>query len=234
MTLFLLVGQAYAAHMRKYLSFLVIGILFTAHLAAAASKPHVVAFGKWSIVRWTQDGSERALDLKIRGLFVDTRLKEYTVGQPHDVTDRLFVVRRVFRLNDALPGDASDRWIWQRGGWILVDRLSGRVSQLTLPEFDSSVSVVSWFRDYAAYCGVADDGKQLHAMLVQLGRRKPILKKSLDAIPASQQDDPPCAVPEWQRAPMAVIYSTDDQKLTYSVRAHTVDLINDAEEEEGE
>ena len=39
------------------------------------------------------------MEIKVRALFVDTRLKEYTIGLPHDVTDRLFVVRRAYRLN---------------------------------------------------------------------------------------------------------------------------------------
>ena len=41
--------------------------------------------------------------LKIRALLVDGVLKEWTTGDAHDVTDRSFVVRRVIRLNDALP-----------------------------------------------------------------------------------------------------------------------------------
>ena len=43
--------------------------------------------------------------LKIRALLVDGVLKEWTTGDAHDVTDRSFVVRRVIKLNDALPGD---------------------------------------------------------------------------------------------------------------------------------
>jgi len=39
---------------------------------------------------------QKLLDLKVRPLFVDTRLKEYTTGTPHELTDRLFVVRRAF------------------------------------------------------------------------------------------------------------------------------------------
>ncbi|MGA7632099.1 MAG: hypothetical protein WCB11_15155 [Terriglobales bacterium] len=53
-----------------------------------------------------------------------------------ELTDRLFAVRRAFRVNDALPSENADprtngaRWRGQRGGWLLVDRLTGRVSQL--------------------------------------------------------------------------------------------------------
>ena len=54
------------------------------------------------------------------------------------MTDRLFVVRRMFRLNDTLRGEtaATARWTWERGGWLLVDRVAGRVAQIALPEFD--------------------------------------------------------------------------------------------------
>ena len=59
---------------------------------------------------------------------------EFTIGLPHDVTDRVFVVRRVFRMNDALT--SHPEWKWQRDGWVMVDRSTGRVSNLSLPDFD--------------------------------------------------------------------------------------------------
>jgi len=67
----------------------------------------------------------------------------------------------------------------KRGGWLLVDRVSGKVSQLSLPEFDPFYSTASWYRDYVAYCGVSEDGKKLSAIVMQVGRRKPVLKKLL-------------------------------------------------------
>jgi hypothetical protein len=158
------------------------GLLLWPSAAAAVPKPHVITFGKWTPVRWLVGPAEsKPLDLKIRGLYVDTRLKEYTTGAPHEVTDRLFVVRRVFRLNDTLPdeGGPTPRWQWERGGWLLVDPVTGQVSQINLPEFDPFYSTASWYRDYIAYCGVSDDGKKLFAIVAQLGRRKPILKKPL-------------------------------------------------------
>jgi hypothetical protein len=96
--------------------------------------------------------------LKIRPLIVDGRIKEYVMGLSHEVTDRLFVVRRVFRMNDSLPQDSDVRWQWQRGGWLVVDRLTGRISPVVLAEFDASNSAASWYRDYVAYCGIADCG----------------------------------------------------------------------------
>jgi len=82
------------------------------------------------------------------------------LGAFHEITERLFVVRRAFRVNDTLPGDTATAsgWVWQRGGWLLVDRSTGQISAIALPEFDPYCSVASWYRDYAAYCGVSDDG----------------------------------------------------------------------------
>src|SRR4051794_32845157 len=158
-------------------------LLFAITLSAtsnAAPKPHSISFGKSTSVKWFVGAEEAtALELKVRPLFVDGRLKEFVLGSPHEVTDRLFVVRRVFRVNDALSGEAPSPqlWRWQRGGWLLVDRVTGRISGINLPEFDFYQSTISWYRDYAAYCGVSDDGKKVSAMVVQLGSRKPLLRK---------------------------------------------------------
>jgi hypothetical protein len=41
-------------------------------------------------------------------------------------------------MNDTLPGDkaAAPGLVWQFGGWLLVDRLTGHISAIVLPEFD--------------------------------------------------------------------------------------------------
>jgi len=88
-------------------------------------------------------------------------------------------VQRAYRLNDSLPDEPGSgaRWQCQCGGWLLVDRITGRVTAIPLPEFDTHDSNASWYRDYIAYCGFSDDGKKLSTIVVQLGRRKPVLKK---------------------------------------------------------
>jgi len=135
----------------------VCALLLTNAAAAAGAKIHVITFGKWTSVQWsTSSGADdKPLTIKIRALIVDGRVKEYALGSPHDVTERLFVVRRVFRVNDSLPEDYGPRWQWQRGGWLLVDRLTGYVSPINLPEFDVLYSAASWYRDYVALrsCG---------------------------------------------------------------------------------
>jgi hypothetical protein len=212
-------------------------VLLLCRPVPAVTKPHVISFGKWTAVKWyVGNAGDKAVDLKVRALFVDSKLKEYTSGLPHDATDRLFVVRRMFRINDVLPQEpaTTQRWEWQRGGWLMVDRVSGRVTQIALPEFDPYYSTGSWYRDYVAYCGVSDDGKKLFAVVAQLGRRKPILKKPLGEPDADEMPDSECPAPTWQRGPTRVTFEPDDeQKLTYAVRGHAVDIVSNDEESEG-
>jgi hypothetical protein len=197
--------------------------------AAAAPRQHVLSFGKWTPVKlFVGPEEQKSVDIKIRSLFVDGRVKEFTTGEPHDITERFFVVRRAYRLNDWLPSDEGNkahRWKWQRGGWLMVDRDTGRVSQLNLPNFDSFYSLASWYRDYAAYCGVSDDGSKLYAIVAQLGLKKPIVKRELGMVKDADTPDAQCAAPEWQRQPARVTFMPSlGQKLTYSVRGHAADL----------
>ena len=206
--------------------------------ANAAAKVHVITFGKWASAQWipgsgTED--EKPLTIKIRALLVDGAVKEYVLGAPHEVTDRLFVVRRMFRVNDSLPADFAPRWRWQRGGWLLVDRVTGHISPVNLPEFDALYSATSWYRDYVAYCGVADDGKKTYAIVAQLSRRKPVLKKPLssDGVSDDAAPDSACPAPSWQRGPMRVSFEpAGGAKQTFAIRGHVVDVVNDLDEEE--
>jgi hypothetical protein len=205
-------------------------------IAQSAGKIHVISFGRWMTVQWTGGtGTEGKVPvMKIRALMVDGRVKEYVQGASHEVTERLFVVRRVFRVNDGLPDDSAPRWEWQRGGWLLVDRVTGRISAINLPEFDPLYSVASWYRDYAAYCGVADDGKKTYAVVSQLGRRKPVLKKALpEGVAENAAPDSACPAPVWQRGPVRVSFQgASGARETFAIRGHIVDVVNDAEEED--
>lgn len=198
----------------------------------AAAKVHIIAFGKWTSVQTLDaDGEDNAKPIKIRALLVDGRVKEYSTGAAHEVTDRLFVVRRTFRVNDGLPEDAAPRWQWQLGGWLLVDRVTARVSVANLPEFDAAYSTASWYRDYAAYCGISDDGKKSYAIVAQLARRKPILKKALSE--KASDDGALCPAPVWQRGPARVSFEpVSGEKQTFAIRGHVVDVVSDEEQEE--
>ena len=179
------------------------------------------------------EAEEKGVVIKIRALVVDGRVKEYVLGSPHEVTDRLFVVRRVFRVNDSLPEDVNLRWQWQRGGWLLVDRTTGRIATINLPDFDALYSAASWFRDYVAYCGVADDGKKTYAVVAELGRRKPVLKKLLgEGVPDDAPPDSACLVPEWERTPVRVSFQSGSFKQTFAIRGHVVDVVPDAPDDD--
>jgi hypothetical protein len=200
------------------------------------TKPHVISFGKWMPVPWSAGttADEKPVSLKIRPLVVDGRVREYVLGSPHEVTERLFVVRRVFRMNDSLPEDSAPRWQWQRGGWLLVDRLTGRISAVNLPDFDVVYSPATWYRDYVAYCGVSDDGNKRFAIVAELNRRKPVLKKPLAGVmPDDAAPDSACSAPVWQRSPVRVSFEAPgNEKQTFAIRGHIADIVNDAEEDE--
>ncbi len=199
------------------------------------AKVHIITFGKWTAVQWVAGvgAEEKPVTIKIRALVVDGRVKEFVLGTPHEVTDQLFVVRRVFRVNDSLPEDSAPRWQWQRGGWLVVDRITGRISAINLPEYDAFYSAASWYRDYVAYCGVADDGKKTYAMVAQLSRRKPVLKKALvEGLAEDAGADSACPMPVWQRGPVRVSLELGAAKQTFAIRGHVVDVVNDAEDED--
>jgi len=179
--------------------------------SAAARKVHIVSLGAAKRVPYSKTGDPAGAApaedaLKIRALLVDGVLKEWTTGDAHEVTDRSFAVRRVIRLNDSLPGDKLGHWVWQRGPWLLVDRVSGHIAALKLPDYDPGVSQVSWFRDYAAYCGVTASGKSLYAVVAQVAARKPALSKKLEAFDPENHPDRVCGPPEWQREPLRVTF----------------------------
>ena len=202
------------------------------------SKPHVISFGKWMSVQFLRDSgvAESAEAIKIRALFVDGKIREYVMGIPHEVTDRLFVARRVFRVNDSMPEEATVHWQWQPGGWLMVDRLTGHISAVSLPEFDALYSAARWYRDYVAYCGVSDDGKKTFAMVVQMGRRKPVLKKQISGgLPEEGGADAICDAPTWQRGPVRVSFAPEQgEKMTFSIRGRAVDLVSEAGEDDEE
>jgi hypothetical protein len=211
---------------------------------AAERKKHTVVLGAIKSVPYSKAGDPAAAGasedaLKIRALLVDGVLKEWTTGDAHDVTDRSFVVRRVIRLNDALPsdkpapGEKASHWVWQRGPLLLVDRVTGRETALRLPDYDPGVSQVSWFRDYAAYCGVTPSRKSLYAVVAQIAVRKPVLAKKLAAFDPENHPDPVCALPGWQREPLRVAFHpTGTDAVTYDFVPGSAALVEDTGDED--
>jgi hypothetical protein len=177
----------------------------------AATKTHTVFVGSGKNVPYSVIGDPAGAlpgekQLRVRPLLVDDKVKEWTTGESHAITDRSFVVRRVLRLNDALPGDKTEHWIWQRGPWLMVDRVKGSITALHLPDYDPAVSNVTWFRDYAAYCGLTASGKQLYAVVAQIAARKPVLAKKISAWSPGENQSPACGVAQWQREPLRVTF----------------------------
>jgi hypothetical protein len=231
--------------------------VFAAMLAAAPAaqasprKVHSVVLAAAKKVPYSKAGDPAGAaagedSLKIRGLLVDGFLKEWTSGEAHDVTDRSFVVRRVIRLNDSLPGDkpvsgdkpreksarVANPWVWQRGPWLLVDRVTGHITALKLPDYDPGVSQVSWFRDYGAYCGLNASGKSLYAVVAQVAARKPLLTKKLAAFDPENHPSSACALAEWQREPLRVsFHPTGKDAVSFDVAPGSAVLVEDAGDE---
>ncbi len=221
---------------QKFLSTLLMLFMFAVPTAIAASKPHSISFGKTLAVRlFLGPDEDNTAPMKVRGLLVDAKLKEFVTGDVHDVTDRLFVVRRAYRLNNNLPNDGrkSPSWVWERGGWLMVDRLTGRVSQLPLYEFDPFYSQASWFRDYVAYCGVSDNGEKLSAVVMQLGVKKPVLKKELGSAGQGPTPDSECDPPTWEKKPTRVTFlPKHGEKQSFSIFGHAWDAAPGSDEEQ--
>lgn len=209
-------------------------ILLLAVAAGAASKAHSVTFGKWTtIVIRNPESNLKPTDLKIRPLYLDGRTKEFTTGPAHDVTERTFVVQRIYRVNDSLPQESGpQKWNWQRGGWLLVNRASGKIQPIVLPDFDPDLSAVNWYRDYAAYCGDSEDGGKIVTAIVQLGRRKALLKKTIGDASESGELCPP---PIWERNPIRATFELKSgQKLTFSVKNRATETVTEDDSESGE
>ncbi|HXS76423.1 MAG TPA: hypothetical protein VN753_09615 [Terracidiphilus sp.] len=228
------VGRTFAA----CIAALAVWIGSSALLRATPRKVHVVGLGAVKRVPYSRIGDPAGAglneeSLKIRPLIVDGLVKEWTTGETHEVTDRTFVVRRAIRLNDQLPGEKSSvaRWVWQRGPWLMVDRVSGHVSALKLPDYDPGVSQVSWFRDYAAYCGLTSSGKSLYAVVAQIAVHKPVLSKKLSGFDLESRTEPVCAAVQWQREPFRVTFNPSDRDaVSFEIVPGSAVLIEDSDD----
>ena len=196
----------------------------------AFAKVHTVGLGAWRKVPYTPPtldaSAPAAVTLRVRPLVIDGQVRDWVTGEIHEITGRTFVARRVVKLNDALPGEADNHWLWVMGPWLLVDRASAHVSVLRLPDFDPAVSEVVWFRDYAAYCGVNATGKHLYAVAAQLGVRRPLVAKPLAKWTADDHPTPACAPATWQRQPLQVVFHpTGGDAVSYQIFGLTSALV---------
>lgn len=203
---------------------------------AAASKPHSVSLGKPLPVKLFVGPSDtHTLDISVRPLVVDGKVKDFTTGPSHDVTDRDFVVRRAYRINDSLPDEPqrTPKWLWQRGNWLQVNRTSGKVTVLKLPFFDPFYSDVSWYRDYAAYCGISSSGEQVLAVVAEIGTSKPVFRKDLGKNTMADLPDSNCSAPRWDRQPARVTFLPKaGDKFTVNVSGRFADVAVDNDDDE--
>lgn len=212
-------------------------LAFAPQAPAAARKAHAVFLGAAKKVPYSKAGdpagaAANETTLTIRALLVDGVRKEWTTGDSHDITDRSFVVRRAIRINDSLPGDKQEHWVWQRGPWLLADRATGHITALKLPDYDPAASQVSWFRDYAAYCGTTASGKSLYAIVAQVAARKPVLTKRLAAYDPASHPDPVCGSPDWQREPMRITFHpTGKDAVSFDIVPGSTVLVEDSSDE---
>lgn len=216
-----------------------------AHAAAPkAPKVHTVTLGPMHKVPFTPAFStpdtkdDDSTTLRIRPLFVDSRQKEWTVGELHNISDRTFAIRRALHINDALPNDPGEHWVWQPATWILVDRATGRITALHLPAFDPALSNAVWFRDYAAFCGIAStrsaksEASSLVAVVAQVGARKAVAQRSIGRWPQPDRAGPVCTPARWQRLPMrATLQPTAGDPVTFDIVGST-SLIEEGDNDE--
>jgi hypothetical protein len=225
--------------LRRLASVLILVSVVTGAAFAAGAKPHVVVLGSARKVPYSVAGDPAGArpeekELRVRPLIVDGKIKEWTTGEAHDVTDRSFAVRRALRLNDVLPTDKTPdhagHWVWQRGPWLLIDRASGKVTALHLADYDPSVSEVVWFRDYAAYCGLNSSGRQLYAVVAQIAARKPLLARKLGAWDPSDHPTPACGAAVWQRDPLKIAFlPTGGQPISFDLVGLSAVLVEDGD-----
>lgn len=205
---------------------------------ARPPRMHAVGLGGVRKVPYTppdvtrDERNEDTTTLKVRPLIIDELQREWTTGEIHEVTERTFAVRRALHINDALPGEHDARWVWQPGPWLLVDRVTGHITALHLPDFDAAVSNVVWYRDYAAYCGTGTTAKGgLYAVVAQLGSRRPSVLKQIGPWPQTNHFIPVCKPAEWQKLPMRVtLKQTGGDTFTFDV-VGTSSLIEEADPE---
>ena len=232
--------------MRLFALALLFLLLPSLALAADEKKPkppkppkvHTVVLGSGKKVPYSKEGDPAGAaptdkELRVRPLLVDGKIKEWTAGDSHDVTDRSFTIRRAIRINDALPADKTEHWVWQRGPWLLIDRTAGHVIAMHLPDYDPAVSEVSWFRDYAAYCGLTSGGKQLYAVVAQVAARKPLVARKLKPWDPLDHPTPACGLAAWQREPLQITFlPTGSQPASFDLVGLSAVLVEDGDSAE--
>jgi hypothetical protein len=90
-----------------------------------------------------------------------------------------------------------------------VDRFTGHITPLKLPDYDPAVSQVIWFCDCAAYCRVTTSGKSLYVAVAPLAVCKPVVATKLGKFDPDTKGkrEPNGGAAEWQREPLRVLFT---------------------------
>ena len=173
---------------------------------------HTVFLGPWHSVPYSPnpDASTPSQSrLRVRALVVDGRIADWTTGPVHLITPTSYTVRQAVRINNSLPSDPHQHWIWQLGSWLAIHRLTGHVAVLHLPGYDPRVSNVAWFRDLAAYCGLRGVVKpRLTLLVARIGTRVALVSNKITPWNPARNpallSTPACAPVTWKLNPLRV------------------------------
>ena len=80
----------------------------------------------------------------------------------------------------------------------------------------------SWYRDYFAYCGISAGENKRYAIVIETGKRKPVMRQVFGQAPKDGMPSSGCAAPVWDRQPARVTFSASDEKQseTFVIRDH--------------
>ena len=107
----------------------------------------------------------------------------------------------------------------------------GRITQIKLPDFDPYYSDVSWYRDYAAYCGLRTTANTFRPSS-RRSAPQTALQKQLEKL-GGEFPDSICESPTWQRQPTRVTFEPHGgEKQTVEVTGRFADLTPDRPGEE--
>ncbi len=92
---------------------------------------------------------------------------------------------------------------------------------------------MSWYRDYAAYCGIPSSGERVTALVAEIGAKKPLYRKDLGKNTMGDDSDSNCSAPHWDRQPARVTFLPKmSDKFTVTVSGRFVDQAADNQSDE--
>ena len=82
-----------------------------------------------------------------------------------------------------------------------------------------------------AACPITE--KKLYTVVMQLGRKKPVLRQEIGAASQGEEPGSDCAAPTWEKNPARVTFHPKrGQPSSFIVRGHSADIAPGSSEEE--